>query len=175
MSIPNIYLIGPMGSGKSAVGRRLAKLLDRPFYDSDDEIESHTGVDIGFIFEKEGEDGFRERESQMIKELTQLDEIVLATGGGSIVRQENRQWLTSGGTVVYLATSVPQQLKRTSGRGNRPLLQTDDPAAVLEGLAEIRNPLYESLADITTVTDNLHVYRVAQAIMEALNKKYEDN
>ena len=169
MSNPNVYLIGPMGSGKSAVGRRLAKLLQRAFYDSDDEIELRTGVDIGFIFEKEGEAGFRDRETCVIQELTQLTDVVIATGGGSILRPENRACLTRNGTVIYLSTTVEQQLKRTTGRGNRPLLDNDNPEQVLKDLAAVRNPIYQELADITVATDNLHVYRVAQMIIEALD------
>ncbi len=171
MSTTNIYLIGPMGSGKSAVGRRLAKLLQRVFYDSDDEIELRTGVDIGFIFEKEGEEGFRDRETAVIEDLTQRSNVVIATGGGSILRPENRTCLTRSGTIVYLVTTVEQQLKRTTGRGNRPLLDNDNPEQVLRSLAHTRNPIYEDLADITVATDNLHVYRVAQLIMEALEAR----
>ena len=108
----NVFLIGPMGSGKSAVGRLLARLLDAPFYDSDAEIERRTGVDIPYIFEREGESGFREREREIIEELTGLEPIVLATGGGAVLRPENRQRLAEHGHVVYLETSVEQQVQR---------------------------------------------------------------
>ena len=127
MSGTSIFLIGPMGSGKSAVGRRLARELGREFIDSDDAIEQRSGVDIPFIFEREGEDGFRLRESKAIDELTCLPGIVLATGGGSAQSAENRAWLHSRGLVVYLHTSVEQQLKRTRGGRERPMLKTGDP------------------------------------------------
>ena len=169
----NIYLVGPMGSGKSAVGKRLARMLHRDFYDSDHEIESSTGVDISFIFEKEGEDGFRVREEAMIQRLTQLDEVVIATGGGAILSGENRRQLGSTGLIVYLKTSVAQQVRRTTNRGNRPLLEDNKPEEVLERLSQIRNPLYEQVADLTTLTDNLHVHTVAKTIMEQLRTRLD--
>ena len=118
----NIYLVGPMGSGKSAVGRRLATLLDLKFVDSDAEIERRTGVDIRYIFEKEGEARFREREREVIAELTALEDVVLATGGGAVLDPRNRERLKSTGTVVYLQASVDTQLDRTRRGRNRPLL-----------------------------------------------------
>src|SRR5579871_2521029 len=108
----NVFLIGPMGSGKSAVGKHLARLLDAPFYDSDAEIERRTGVDIAFIFEKEGEPGFRLREREAIDALTRIEPVVLATGGGAVVSSDNRQSLAERGCVVYLEASVEQQLNR---------------------------------------------------------------
>jgi shikimate kinase len=130
----NIFLIGPMGSGKSAVGKRLAKELKLDFYDSDEAIETRTGVDIPYIFEKEGEAGFRRREAAIIAELTELDGIVLATGGGAAEDPESRSLLARRGTVVYLHTSVKQQAERTRRSHNRPLLNDGDPVAVLERL-----------------------------------------
>ena len=128
MSTGSIFLIGPMGSGKSAVGRRLARELGREFIDSDDAIEERSGVDIPFIFEREGEAGFRQRECKVIDELTQLPGIVLATGGGSAQDPENRQHLRERGFVVYLHATVDQQLKRTRRGRERPMLKTGEPA-----------------------------------------------
>src|SRR5437762_4616585 len=109
----SVFLIGPMGSGKTAVGRHLSRALGLPFYDSDADIEARTGVDIAFIFEKEGEAGFRLREKESIERLTRLDSIVLATGGGAVIEEDNRRALADRGVVVYLATSIDQQLERT--------------------------------------------------------------
>jgi len=130
----NLYLIGPMGSGKTAVGRELAKALGRRFYDSDAEIERRTGVDIPFIFEKEGEARFRERERECLAELTAHRGVVVATGGGAVLDPATRRRLASTGTVIYLKTSIDDQLRRTRVSRNRPLLETADPRAVLERL-----------------------------------------
>lgn len=164
----NIYLIGPMGSGKTAVGRELARSLNLPFVDSDAEIEQSTGVDIGYIFEREGEAGFRAREHKMIRKLTGRRGIVLATGGGAVLDERNRSLLAGTGTVVYLATSVDEQLKRTRRGSARPLLNADNPRAVLEALATERAPLYESIADIRVETTGTRVRAVAAAIRKRL-------
>jgi len=164
----NLFLVGPMGSGKSAVGRQLAHMLHLDFVDSDDEIESRTGVDIPFIFEKEGEAGFRRREAKVIDDLSQRDGIVLATGGGAILDPQNRNFLGARGFVVYLSTSVDQQLSRTRKGRERPLLAADDPRAVLEGLMEIREPLYREIADLVVATDGRKVRAVANEILEQL-------
>lgn len=166
----NIFLIGPMGSGKTAVGRQLARQLKLEFIDSDAEIEHRTGVDIPYIFEKEGEDGFREREREVIDSLTQLTNIVIATGGGAILRPENREHLSSRGTVVYLQTGIEQQLERTRHGRQRPLLYTDDPEAKLRELMQTRMPIYESLADITVSTDGRQVRAVTDEIIEKLKE-----
>ena len=161
----NIYLIGPMGSGKTAVGRRLARLLDVPFYDSDAEIERRTGVDIPFIFDREGEAGFRQREREAIEALTRLEPIVLATGGGAILSADNRTRLSATGTVVYLETSLGQQLKRVgSGRG-RPLLRDGDLAERLAALRTDREPFYREIADYLVSTDHRRVQKVAEQIL----------
>lgn len=168
MSLPSIFLVGPMGSGKSAVGRRLARLLDRPFLDSDTEIEARTGVDIPFIFEKEGEAGFRARETAIIAELTARPGIVLATGGGAVTSAENRKMLVSRGYVVYLETSIAQQLERTRMSKNRPLLDTPDPAARLEQLMALREPLYREVASLVVNTDGRRVAAVARELRDRL-------
>ncbi len=169
-SISNLFLIGPMGSGKTAVGRELARQLDRDFLDSDAEIERRTGVDIPFIFEKEGEAGFRRRERQVIDELSARQGVVLATGGGAVLAEENRRALASRGTVIYLQASVGQQLARTRRSQNRPLLQTADPKARLETLLVQREPLYRGLADLVVSTDGRKVRQVAAEIRALLER-----
>jgi shikimate kinase len=164
----SLFLTGPMGAGKSTIGQQLSKQLDLPFQDSDHEIEARTGVDIPLIFELEGEAGFRKRESVVIDELTQLPEIVLATGGGSILDPANREHLNSRGQVIYLRASVDQQLKRTRMDRNRPLLQTEDPRARLEELMAVRDPLYLEIASIVIETDGMRVRDVVKKILEML-------
>ncbi|MDX1482492.1 MAG: shikimate kinase AroK [Woeseiaceae bacterium] len=164
----NVFLVGPMGAGKSAVGRRLARLLHLDFVDSDDEIEARTGVDIAFIFEKEGEAGFRRREAGVIEELTQRDGIVLATGGGAVIDPANRNALGARGIVIYLHTTVKQQLARTGRGRERPLLSNGDPATILEALLEERDPLYREIADHVVATDGRKVNAVADEIVDKL-------
>ena len=170
MTTSSIFLIGPMGSGKTAVGRHLARLLRLSFYDSDSDIVQRTGVDIPYIFEKEGEAGFRVRESETLDRLTQLSGIVLATGGGAVIRVENRRWLAERGTVVYLKTSVEQQLRRTRHGGHRPLLKNADPEARLRELMAQRAALYEEIADITVSTDERKAQSVAQQIQQEIRR-----
>src|SRR5271167_1062727 len=141
----NIFLIGPMGSGKTAVGRHLARLFHFTFHDSDADIEAKTGVDIAFIFEKEGEAGFRSREKESIDRLTRLESIVLATGGGAVIDPANRQALAERGVVVYLATSVNQQIERTRHGRHRPLLRGTDPEQRLRDLMAHRAALYAEI------------------------------
>jgi shikimate kinase len=157
-----------MGAGKSTIGRQLAKQLGMPFYDSDHEIESRTGVDIPLIFELEGEAGFRKREAAIIDELTRLPDIVLATGGGAILDPQNREHLKSRGRVIYLHATVNQQLRRTRKDHNRPLLQTGNPRAKLEELLEIRDPLYRETAGLIVETDGMRVRDVVKKIMQRL-------
>ena len=171
----NIFLIGPMGSGKSAVGRRLARELKLPFVDSDEEIEQRTGVDIPYIFDKEGEEGFRQRERDIIAELVQADGVVLATGGGAPQSDENRRNLARHGTVVYLYTSVPEQLRRTAKSKNRPLLNQDDPETVLTRLMERRDPLYRDIADMVIETDGRQVPAVTREIVQWLEAAADDD
>lgn len=164
----NLFLIGPMGAGKSAVGRQLARMLHMHFIDSDDEIEERTGVDIPFIFEKEGEEGFRVRETKVIEELTLKDGIVLATGGGAVVDPASRSVLGARGYVVYLYTSVDQQLERTRKGRERPMLENGDREQVLQELMEIRDPMYKEIADLVVETDGRRVQVVAREIVDAL-------
>jgi shikimate kinase len=166
----NIFLIGPMGSGKTAVGRQLARLMRLEFFDSDAEIEHRTGVDIPYIFEKEGEAGFREREREVIDSLTRLSNVVLATGGGAILLPENREYLSTRGRVVYLHTSIEQQLERTRHGRQRPLLYTEDPEAKLRELMAYRLPLYQSIAEVTVTTDGRQVRAVADEIIQRLKE-----
>jgi shikimate kinase len=164
----NVFLIGPMGSGKTAVGRYLARLLDLTFHDSDTEIERRTGVDIPYIFEKEGEAGFRQREREAIESLTALDHIVLATGGGAVLLTENRQRLSQRGCVVYLETSVTQQVERVKQGRTRPLLSNVDTGSKLAQLMTERTPLYREIADVIVGTDGRKVRSVAEDILREI-------
>ncbi|BBP85872.1 shikimate kinase [Pseudomonas sp. Pc102] len=157
-----------MGAGKSTIGRLLAKELRLPFKDSDKEIEQRTGADIPWIFDVEGEQGFRDREQSMLQELCLADGVVVATGGGAVLRPANREALRGGGRVVYLHTSVEQQIDRTSRDRNRPLLRTADPGRVLRDLMAIRDPLYREIADIIIETDERPPRLVVQEILERL-------
>lgn len=150
-----LFLIGPMGSGKTTVGRFLARRLRLDFHDLDQEIELRCGVDVATIFDIEGETGFRAREQAMLDELTRRNRILLATGGGSIVDEENRRMLNGRGLVVWLETSVDQQLKRLERDQRRPLLQAPDRRERLEKLAEARNPLYQACAHLTIRSANI--------------------
>ena len=163
----NIFLIGPMGSGKTAVGRHVARLLDRPFFDSDHEIELHTGADIPLIFEREGEAGFRKREREAIAGLSARAGIVLATGGGAVLEAKNRQHLAERGWVVYLETSVAQQAERAGRTRHRPMLSGKDPRRRLEELMQVREPLYREIADFTATTTRKRVGAVAEHIVRA--------
>ncbi|GGZ14113.1 shikimate kinase AroK [Shewanella fodinae] len=164
----NIFLVGPMGAGKSTIGRHLAQMLHLEFHDSDQEIESRTGADIAWVFDVEGEEGFRRREAQVISDLTEKHGIVLATGGGSVQSKDIRNYLSARGIVVYLETTIDKQVARTQRDKRRPLLQVDNPREVLEELAEIRNPLYEEIADIVVKTDEQSAKVVANQIIEQL-------
>lgn len=156
-----LFLIGPMGSGKTTVGRHLAERMNFEFLDLDQEIEKRCGVDVSIIFEIEGEEGFRAREHAMLDEVTQRRGILLATGGGTILREANRQLLRERGLVVWLKTSVEQQLKRLARDQRRPLLQTPDRRARLESLAEARNPLYEACAHLVIRSINVSPVQMA--------------
>ena len=168
MKAQNIILIGPMGSGKSTIGNILAKKLRRDFQDSDYFIEQRTGVDIGRIFDIEGEHGFRDRESNALKELLGLNSQVVATGGGSVLRQENRALLRSRGYIIFLDTSVNQQMQRLRRDKKRPLLQTDNPRERLEALFDTRRPIYLELADLAVKTDRKQARKLASEIINQL-------
>ncbi|MGL1956064.1 MAG: shikimate kinase AroK [Colwellia sp.] len=166
----NIFLIGPMGAGKSTIGRELADRLHLDFYDSDQEIERRTGADIAWVFDLEGEDGFRKREETVIEDLSERQGIVLATGGGSVISTQVRNYLSARGIVVYLETTIDKQVARTQRDRRRPLLQTsEDPRTVLENLAVERNPLYEDIADVIVKTDDQSAKVVAHKIIERLD------
>ena len=149
----NVFLVGPMGVGKTTIGRVLAELLGLEFFDSDREIETSTGADIPWIFDVQGESGFRIRESRMIDQLSGKQNIVMATGGGAVLAEENRKRLKDRGVVVYLRASINQQIERTTRDKNRPLLQTSDPEQKIRELMKIRDPLYSELADIIIDTN----------------------
>ncbi len=166
----NIFLVGPMGAGKSTIGRQLAQLLNMDFVDTDAEIEERAGADISWIFDVEGEEGFRKREERLINELTQRQGIVLSTGGGAVLSKDNRNHLSARGIVVYLETTVEKQYQRTQRDKKRPLLQdVDDPRQVLEDLAKVRNPLYEEVADITLPTDEQSAKVMATQIIDLID------
>ncbi len=145
-NVKKIFLVGPMGVGKTTIGKALAARIGFDFMDSDHEIVRRCGANIPWIFDLEGEEGFRQRETQVIDDLTQVDTLVLATGGGAILRPENRQYLHDRGIVIFLDVSLEEQLRRTAADKNRHLLQTANPRAVLQKLREERRPLYEEVA-----------------------------
>ena len=167
----SIFLIGPMGSGKSSVGKVLADRMSYHFVDSDHVIEDKTGVSIPMIFDIEGEVGFRERERQALDELTQMSETVLATGGGAILNQDNRKHLRSRGFVVYLKSSVDTLVQRTKHDRNRPLLQSADPRKILTEILEQREPLYIDVADLIIETERAAIHKVVNEIIEKLVKE----
>ncbi len=157
-----------MGAGKSTIGKYLAQRLKLHFADTDTEIEARTGADIPWIFDVEGEEGFRDREQQVVEEMTRLDGVVLATGGGVILRPENRRALGSRGFVVYLYASVEEQVRRTRRDRRRPLLRKGDPRQILRDLMAVRDPLYREIADHIIETDGCSPRTVAQRLVKAL-------
>jgi shikimate kinase len=160
-----------MGSGKSTIGRQLAKKLGKTFFDSDKEIETRTGVSISWIFEMEGEDGFRERESKIIDELTEQENVVLATGGGAILSEENRQHLHERGMVIYLSATAEQLYRRTAKDKKRPLLQTGDRRKKIEALLVERMPLYQKVAHITLRTSNKSIQHTVNELIKRIKQK----
>jgi shikimate kinase len=171
-NIPNrIFLVGPMGAGKTTIGRQLARQLKKEFLDSDREIETRTGADIPLIFELEGEQGFRSRECKMIDELTQKNDIVLATGGGAVLNEENRKHLKSRGCVLYLFASLDHLFERTVKDKNRPLLQTENPRQRIQEILEKRDPLYREVADVIVETGGQTIHYVVQQILKQLKNR----
>ncbi len=166
----NIFLIGPMGAGKSSVGKYLAAQLGVDFYDTDEEIEKRTGASIGWVFDIEGEEGFRKREEGLVAELVKMDNIVLATGGGTIISPLCREWLCQHGIVVYLKVSLGLQETRTLNESRRPLLQVPDRQKVFVELQKQREHLYAEMADFSVATDNRGIAAVANEIIELLAK-----
>tara|TARA_R110002110_G_scaffold61225_2_gene172011 strand:+ start:7633 stop:8154 length:522 start_codon:yes stop_codon:yes gene_type:complete len=166
--LQRVFLVGPMGAGKSTIGKYLARHLGLAFADTDTEIENRTGADIPWIFDVEGEAGFRDREQQVVEEMTCMDHIVLATGGGVIMRPQNRQALASRGFVIYLHATVEEQVRRTRNDRKRPLLQTGNPEQVLRDLMLVRDPLYREIADLVIDTDGSSPRAVAQRLLQAL-------
>jgi shikimate kinase len=173
MTVQNIFLVGLMAVGKSTVGRQLADALSRPFFDADHEIERRAGAEISWIFDVEGEAGFREREASVIDELTQREGIVLATGGGAILREDNRRHLASRGLVVYLDSPIEKLVARTRRDSKRPLLQGGDPGKILRELKATRGPLYAEVSDHRVMTDQRGAGAVTRKILRLLEK--EDN
>ncbi|PCI50911.1 MAG: shikimate kinase AroK [Moraxellaceae bacterium] len=171
----NIIFIGPMGAGKTTIGRALASQLKWEFVDSDQEIEARTGANVAWIFDVEGESGFRDREEAVIDELTQRDSIIIATGGGAVLRPVNRERLKARGTVIYLSATVEQILARTLNDRTRPLLQTDDRVGVLTTLLEKRDPLYREIADIIIPTGDGPPREIIAHVLEQIKSKLGDS
>lgn len=167
--LKSVYFVGPMGAGKTTIGKLLAKRLGRQFYDSDAHIEEMTGADIPWIFDKEGEAGFRIRETRAIDELTQMSDVVIATGGGAVIKAENRKMLKRG-LVVFLNASVDVQLERTRKSDNRPLLNTPSPRQVLHRLSEQRLPFYREVADIEVITGHNYPKQMVDDILEKIEE-----
>lgn len=169
----NLYLIGPMGAGKSCIGRRLAEHFALPFVDLDHELEQRVGVSINLVFELEGESGFRLRESQLLEEQCQRQGLVLATGGGAVLSPHNRELLSGNGFVLYLPASVDVQLQRLSRDSRRPLLANPNRRQRLTDMAGLRNPLYESIADLTLEPEQGSVRRAAERAVHALHTHWQ--
>jgi shikimate kinase len=168
MALRRVFLVGPMGAGKTTIGKYLAQHLKLQFADTDAEIEKRTGADIPWIFDVEGEEGFRDREQQVVAQMTEWDDIVLATGGGVVQRAENRRALASRGFVIYLYATIGEQVRRTRRDRRRPLLQNGDPEEVLRSLMVERDPLYREIADHIIETDTSSPRTVAQRLVREL-------
>jgi shikimate kinase len=166
----SIFLVGPMGAGKSTIGRQLASALHLEFKDCDHELVRQTGASIPLIFEIEGEEGFRKRESAMLDQLTSEPVQVMATGGGAVLAEDNRKYLMSRGIVIYLYASIDQLFQRTSKDKNRPLLQTEDPRGRLQQLMDERDPLYREVADMIIHTEDRSVRSVVKEIVARLKQ-----
>ena len=169
-----IFIVGPMGSGKSTIGKKLAKSLSLDFVDTDQEIESKTGVEISWIFEKEGEKGFREREKVILKELLKRNHLVISSGGGAVLLEENRRLMNSKGKVIYLKASIELQLKRTRKGSRRPLLEKGDRRKILENLKIERNHLYSEVADIIIDQEEKSQTQIIKMILSKLSEQKND-
>ena len=175
MSIDSrLFLIGAMGAGKSAVGRALARLLDFEFADIDLEVEAKAGVDISFIFEKEGETGFRQREHRALINLSEQRNVVIATGGGCVVTEANREVMRDTGTVIYLEASIDQLYERVRCSTHRPLINTEHPRSVLDRIVTTRLPLYAELANLRINTEGRRVHSVAHDIRRKLQQHHKE-
>ncbi|ARC55000.1 shikimate kinase [Candidatus Riesia sp. GBBU] len=166
----NIFLIGPMGSGKSTIGKQLSKKLNMNFFDSDKEIEKKTGVNVSWIFDVEGEKGFRKREKKIICSIVKNNNIVLATGGGSIESKKVRDSLSSRGVVIYLKTSIEKQIIRIKSNKGRPLLQDNKSTyRILKNFAYTRNPIYKEISDLAILTDDCNIKEIISKILDFVN------
>jgi len=165
----SVFLVGPMGAGKSTIGRMLSQHLGCDFLDTDNVIEQRTGADIPWIFDVEGEAGFRERESAVLAEMVEKNSVVIATGGGIVMREENREMLKKQSSVVYLTATIEQLVERTYKDKKRPLLQVDDPKAKIIELYNLRDPLYREVAGYVLVTDGRSPKYVVQAIVDLIS------
>ena len=171
MSKQHIFLVGPMGVGKTTIGKKLAGLLKRPFFDVDAEIETRCGADIPWIFDREGEQGFRNREARALEDIVvSSDRAVIATGGGLVLSSANRRVLRDNGQVIYLSATKEQLFERTRRDKSRPLLQVENRLEVIAELLEIRHPLYTDVADLVFTTEGGQVSKVAQKLLDALSK-----
>lgn len=170
----NVFLVGMMGAGKTTVGKLLAKQMHKTFIDCDEEIRRRTGVTIAHIFDVEGEEGFRKREALVINDLTRMDNLVLATGGGAVLSEENRENLANNGIVVYLKSSVQDLWQRTRHDRSRPLLQTADPLARLKELHRERDPLYAAVADLTLSSSKQSAQHMAAKLQQELERLQEE-
>ncbi len=167
----SLIFVGPMGVGKSTIGKLVANGLGLPFCDSDRVIEDRTGADIPWIFDVEGEEGFRQRESAVLVDLLAEESMVVATGGGIVIRPENRKLLQTNGFVVYLTANVDQLVERTHKDKKRPLLQVDDPEAKIRELIRVRDPLYREVADLIVTTDRRSPKSVVQEVIQAYRSR----
>jgi len=172
MSQQHIFLVGPMGVGKTTVGKQLAGLLHRPFIDVDAEIESRCGADIQWIFDMEGEQGFRRRESKVLQDIISNNpSSVIATGGGVVLEDSNRQMLQSNGQVIYLSVSKAQLYERMRRDKSRPLLQVENREQVIDELLAVRDPLYRQVADVVFSAEGGSAARVAKVLLDELSKQ----